>query len=281
MITNRLLSESDLLSLYECFLAAFSDYQVDMRMTQQQFEQRLVRDGVRLEISAGAFDGSRMIGFYMNATGKWLGQPTTYDAGTGVVPAYRRQGVGTELFEFMAPRLKDASFIHYLLEVLSNNASAVSLYRRLGFIETRRLAVFRRREPLPFTEDGSIRHVGEPDWKLFKSFWDGYPAWQNSIDAAERIAAERIIVGAYVDERCVGYGIAFKPAMSLMQLAVAPAFRRRGIGSRILSALQHEVSATDGLKVNNIDQELKGMLAFFEANGFKMVLEQEEMIKNL
>jgi hypothetical protein len=29
--------------------------------------------------------------------------------------------------------------------------------------------------------------------------------------------------------------------------------------------------------VNNIDEELKGTLAFFEANGFKMVLEQFEM----
>jgi len=281
MITYRLLAESDLLSLYECFLSAFSDYQVDMRMSQQQFEQRLVRDGVRLEISAGAFDGSMMIGFYMNAPGVWLGQQTAYDAGTGVVPDYRRQGVARELFEFMVPRLKQGSFTQYLLEVLSNNHSAVALYRRLEFVETRQLAVFRRPEPLLLTEDRSIRRVDEADWELFKSFWDGYPSWQNSIDAAERIASERIVVSAYVAERCVGYGIAFKPAASLMQLAVAPAFRRRGIASRILAKLQREVSATESLKVNNVDKELKGTLAFFEANGFKMVLEQEEMIKTL
>lgn len=281
MIAYRLLSESDSLSLYECFLAAFSDYSVDMRMSQQQFEQRLVRDGVQLEISAGAFDGNRMIGFYMNAPGVWLGQQTAYDAGTGVVPDYRRQGIGSELFDFMVPLLKQAAFTQYLLEVLSNNHSAVALYKRLDFSTTRQLAVFRRSEPLPFTEDGSIRRVDEADWELFKLFWDGHPSWQNSIDAAERIAAERVVVCAYVDGRCVGYGIVFKPAASLMQLAMAPAFRRRGIGSRILSALQREVSATESLKVNNIDKELQGALAFFEANGFTMVLEQEEMIKNL
>ena len=66
-----------------------------------------------------------------------------------------------------------------------------------------------------------------------------------------------------------------------MQLAVAPAYRRKGIGSRILSVLQHKVSATKSLKVNNIDEELKGPLAFYEANGFKMVLEQYEMVKIL
>ena len=56
MITNRLLSAADSFAVYECFLEAFSDYQVDMRISQQQFEQRISRDGVKLEISAGAFD---------------------------------------------------------------------------------------------------------------------------------------------------------------------------------------------------------------------------------
>ena len=106
-------------------------------------------------------------------------------------------------------------------------------------------------------------------------------SWQNSIDAVERVANDRVVVCAYVDEKCVGYGVAFKPWASLMQLAVAPAHRRKGIGSRILSALQREVSLTKSLKVNNIDEELKGTLAFYEANGFKMVLEQYEMVKTL
>lgn len=279
MITYRLLSSADTKSLYECFLAAFSDYQVDMRMSQEQFEQRLLRDGVRLEISAGAFDEDRMVGFYMNASGTWLGKLTAYDAGTGVIPDYRGQGVAKELFTFMAPHLKEASFVQYLLEVLSTNERAVSLYRRLGFIDTRRLAVFRRSEPVKDLEGVAIRRVEQPEWELFKTFWDGYPSWQNSVEAVERIKTDRVVVCAYGDETCVGYGVVFKPASSLMQLAVAPAYRRRGIGSRILSGLQREVS--ESLKVNNIDEELKGMMGFFEASGFKMVLGQFEMMKSL
>jgi hypothetical protein len=33
--------------------------------------------------------------------------------------------------------------------------------------------------------------------------------------------------------------------------------------------------------VNNIDEELKGTLAFFEANGFKVVMEQFELLAQL
>ena len=279
MITYRLLSANDSTKLFECFLEAFSDYQVDMRVSREEFEQRLVRDGVRLEISAGAFDATRMVGFYMNALGEWQGEPTAYDAGTGVIPAYRRQGIAEEIFAFMMPRLKEASVKQYLLEVLTGNERAVALYRKLGFVDTRRLAVFRRSAPL-FTEAGpEVRRIDEPDWEWFKSFWDGDPSWQNSIDAVERIPNDRVLVCAYVDETCVGYGVAFKPFVSLMQLAVAHAYRRKGLGSRILSALQREASGTESLKVSNIDEGLKGTLAFYESNGFKMVLEQYEMVK--
>ena len=279
MITYRLLSSADSTKLYECFLEAFSDYQINMRVSQEEFEQRLVRDGVQLEISAGAFDESRMVGFYMNAVGEWKGKRTGFDAGTGVIPAYRRQGIAEELFKFMVPRLKEASVEEYMLEVLTGNERAVALYRKLGFVEKRRLAVFRRSVPLTPEVDIEIRPMNEPDWRFFKSFWDGDPSWQNSIDSVERVANERVVLCAYVDEACVGYGVAFKPWASLMHLAVAPAHRRKGIGSQILSALQREISSTESLKVTNIDENLKGTLAFYEANGFKMVLEQFEMVK--
>lgn len=279
MITYRFLSSADLVSLYECFLEAFADYQADMRMSQQQFEQRLARDGVQMEITVGTFDDSRMIGFCMNARGVWQERTTAYDSGTAMIPAYRGKGVAKELFAFMVPRLKE-SCDQYLLEVLTSNEPAVSLYRKLGFVETRRFAVFRGAQPVKPLDDlpgVTVRRVERPEWDLFKSFWDGEPSWQNSIDAVKRIVNDSCVVGAYVDEACVGYGVVFRPSPNVMQLAVAPAQRRKGIGSRILSALQLEIN--ECLRVTNVDEELKGPLAFYEANGFEMVLEQFEMMK--
>ena len=280
MISYRLLSASDLTPLYDCFLEAFSDYEVDMQMSREQFDQRIARDGVQPEISAGAFDDGKMIGFYMNGFGVWQGKQTAYDAGTGVIPTYRGLGVAKELFAFVVERLREISVSQYLLEVLTSNTRAVSLYRKLGFVESRGLAVLRSSEPvLPFIKlpGMSIRSVEVPDWRWFESFWDGYPSWQNSIDAVERVADKCAVLGAYVAGKCVGYGVAFRPSGNLMQLAVAREFRRRGIGSRILSAL----SPVEPLKVNNIDEKLKETLAFFEANKFKIELKQYEMVKGL
>jgi ribosomal protein S18 acetylase RimI-like enzyme len=280
MVSYRLLADADLIPLYDCFLAAFSDYLVDMQMSREQFEQRIARDGVRLEISAGAFDDGKMIGFYMNGLGLWHGKQTAYDAGTGVIPDRRGEGFAKELFAFMVPRLKELGITQYLLEVLSENDRAVALYRKLGFVKTRVLTVLRSDEPvmsLPELPGVSLRPIDKPDWKLFESFWDGSPSWQNSSRAVERVTDAREILGAYVDGNCVGYGIVFRPSGNLMQLAVSGEHRRRGIGSRILAA----ISPNEALKVNNIDENMKGTLAFFEANKFKIVLTQYEMVKNL
>src|ERR1043165_9074824 len=121
MISYRFLFAADFIPLYECFLEAFSDYEVDMRMSREQFEQRIVRDGVQLEISAGAFDDAKMIGFYMNGLGLWEGKQTAYDAGTGVIPEYRGRHVARELFAFVVERLREVSVSQYLLEVLTSN----------------------------------------------------------------------------------------------------------------------------------------------------------------
>ena len=277
MLSYRLLTAADFSTLYACFLKAFSDYQVDMQMSEQQFAQRLTRDGVQLEISTGAFDDDRMIGFYINAVDDWQGKRTAYDAGTGIVPDYRGRGVAQELFAFTVAKLKERGVSQYLLEVLRSNERALALYRKLRFVEVRKLAVLRSEQIDEPIDDFELRRVDKPDWKLFQSFWDGYPSWQNSIAAVERIPNDRIIVGAHVYGACVGYGVVFTPAANLMQLAVAPAHRRKGIGSRLLRAL----SAGETLKVNNIDEELKGTLTFFEANGFKVVMEQFEMSRSL
>lgn len=277
MIAYRLLSSDDFDSLYDCFLTAFSDYAVDMRMSREQFRQRLTRDGVSLEHTGGAFDGERMIGFCLNALGVWQEKQTAYDGGMAIIPGYRGRGVAKELLQFVEQKLKEAGVFQYLLEVLTSNIPAATLYRKLGFVETRRLAVFRSTTRIRNSRSVAVRRVEKPDWPLFQTFWDGYPSWQNSIDAVERVAGDRTILGAYVNDECVGYGVVFVPSANLMQLAVSPQHRRGGIGSTILASLE----TPEPLKINNIDAELKPALAFYEANGYKQVLEQFEMIKSL
>ena len=283
MIRYEFLNNTPIATLHQAFLNAFADYQVNMQMPLDQFAFRLRRDGVHTEISAGAFDRDQLVGFCLNGSGTWQGEATVYDAGTGFLPECRGRGMASEMFRFMNPQLKQRGFNQYLLEVLTTNEPAVNLYRRLGFAEARKLAVFRTPTPLctARTSHEQVRLVEIPNWDLYQTFWSGYPSWQHSIEAAERIADSTAIVEYHNEQRCVGYGIVTKSSGLLIQLAVDETYRRRGVGRLLLEALQNCVTASESIKVNNVDENLKETTAFFEALGFKLVLEQYEMVLNL
>jgi len=281
MITFRCLSSADLEQLYNCFQAAFSDYVVSMALSREQFRQRLVRDGVDLEMSVAAFDSDKMIAFSLNARGDWQGLITAYDSGTGVVPAHRGAGIGKKLFGYMFEVLRGYDISQCLLEVISTNAPAVGMYKKLGFEQTRRLVVLisDNRPTIDQHLEFELRSLQTFDWTILSSFWDGYPSWQNSIAAVTRGEKYCRALGAYEGDKCIGYGIVFEPAGNLMHLAVDRKHRRQGVGSAIVRALQGELSGP--LKAINIDERLDGTLRFYEQQGFKMVLDQFEMIKDL
>jgi ribosomal protein S18 acetylase RimI-like enzyme len=282
MITFKCLTSEDFEQLYKCFLAAFSDYVVSMAVSREQFQQRLVRDGVDVEMSVAAFDNGEMVAFSLNASGEWQGLTTAYDSGTGVIPSHRGAGIGKNLFAYMFEVLLARGISQCLLEVISTNAPAVRLYEKLGFEHTRRLAVllteamsYSDRKQLGF----EMRKLTTFDWNTLSSFWDGNPSWQNAIDSVTRAKNYCRAIGAYEADSCIGYGIVYEPAGNLMQLAVHPNHRRKGVGSSILRDLQSELAAP--LKVINIDYELTDTLRFYQSRGFKVVLDQFEMIKKL
>jgi len=270
--------------LYHAFLTAFSDYQVNMNVSADRFRDRLRRDGVQLALSVGAFAGEEMVGFCMNGYGRWQERPTAYDSGTGIVPGYRGRGLGKRLFEYMLPQLKLGGIEQYLLEVINTNAPALNLYHNLGFIETRTFAVLIQTERVnrrPVVNEIELHDLEMPDWRLFQSFWDGQPSWQNSIDSIERTKIANRFVGAYSKNECIGYAVVSTTTGNIMQLAVSPEYRRKGVGSALLDSLQERLTPGEQLRVTNIDCELTDTLAFFEACAFSEVLQQLEMIRDL
>jgi ribosomal protein S18 acetylase RimI-like enzyme len=276
-------TDADRNAVHSAFQQAFSDYQVDMRMSRAQFDYRLLRDGIDLSKSVGAFEENELIGFCINGVGIWDGEPTIYDAGTGVVPQRRRQGISQEMFDFMLPRLKELGDTQYLLEVLTSNQPAVNLYRKLGFSDTRRLAVFRSSMRLANLKTcrAEVREVAVPDWDLYETFWDVYPSWQNSVEATKRTSYENVVLEAYADHRCVAYGVVSRTSGNLFQMAVDKRHRRGRLGSLLLIELQRRVVTGEPLKVNNIDADSTDSLMFYKSSGFDLALEQYELVKTL
>lgn len=281
----RFLDESYLAPLYEAFTEAFSDYVIPFALTEQQFRNHVRLNAVDIERTVGCFNrDGRMVGFSLNGFGDWLGLPTVYDAGTGVVPSYRRKGISGAMFRLMLPAFEQSGIKQFILEVVSTNAGAISLYEKLNFRTTRKLALLQCDTKLgDSTKDAEyqITSLGQPDWHLLRTFWDGRPSWQNSCEAVDRSLSVKRILGAFSAGECVGY-IVFSPTFGrIAQLAVSAQHRRQGVASALLRAVQSETADGFSMQVINIDTNLEAAMKFFAAHGFYDRLFQYEMIRRI
>jgi ribosomal protein S18 acetylase RimI-like enzyme len=281
----RFLSKEDSRDVHAKLLEAFADYYIPFELTERQFKNHLIMNAVDLERSVGCFDGEKMVGFSLNGFGEWNGLATVYDAGTGVIPGYRRRGISEAMFRMMMPEFSNQGIEQFLLEVIVQNKAAVNLYRKLGFSVQRELLLLENPgEVLPSTKKAVGVQIAEmpfPQTELFSSFWDGQPSWQNSSEAVQRSMQSKRLLGAFVAGKCVGY-IAYSAGRGqVAQIAVNRNFRRRGIGTRLLEEVRAEGSKKQKLQVINLDTAITYAVRFFQKRGFTTRLAQYEMLAEL
>jgi ribosomal protein S18 acetylase RimI-like enzyme len=278
----RFLSEGDFQALYQAFSAAFSDYVMPFALTETQLKNHLRLTAVALDRTMGCFAGDWMMGFSLNGFGEWNGRSTVYDAGTGVIPAARRQGIAREMFSAMLPVFKREGIEQFLLEVIHNNIGALRLYEQLGFEITRELSLLqcdKWTEPdHPVPSGLGIHDIERPDWRLLTSFWDGTPSWQNSPTAIDRSIANKRILGAILDGQCVGYIVFSGKFGRVAQMAVAREHRGIGIGTSLVSAMQKHTGPGYSMQVINIDRSLSDAMRLYKRLGFYERLVQYEMV---
>lgn len=278
----RFLDETYFEALLRKFQEAFSDYAHPPKLDLEKFRSHLVLNAVDLDRSVGCFHGDEMIGFSLNGFGEWNGKSTVYDAGTGVIPARRRQGASKAMFGLQIDRFRDDGIEQYLLEVISDNYPAVNLYKDLGFRIERELFFMEAAGPLSGEARPNsaveIRVLSAGDLGRLSSLWRARPSWQNSNEAVARSGPSRRILGAFLDGKCAGY-VAYTTGLGrIAQFAVDGNHRRKGIGSRLLAEMEAELTPGEKMQVINVDHRLADTVRFFEKRGFRTALTQYEMI---
>ena len=283
-ITFRSLEEVSFDELFTAFHSAFADYEIVI--SREDLRLMLVRRGYDESLSVGAFDYGRLVSFILTGTGNFQDIPTAYDTGTGTIKAYRGQGLVTRLFEFSLPALKEAGVKQYLLEVLQNNDTAISLYQRLGFKITRSFHYYRQnRSQLTLSQqilprEYLIQEISVDAINANQPFADFHPSWQNSVDAIRRNPDTFYAVACYYENIPVGYGISELQTGDISWLSVDKMHRRNGIGTALLKALLEKIP-TEQVKVINTASNAESLNTFLEVCGFPLGGKQYEMIRNL
>jgi len=263
---------------------AFADYAVDMSyMTLERSWLRNLKSGVQYDCSVGAFDGDELVGLTFVGLDDWKGEKAAFDAGTGIIPAYRGQGIAKGMFEFILPRLRERGVTIFLLEVLQSNNAAIRAYTKTGFKITREFACY---ELLPdafaaekYTQGPvEVREISRAMVQSFKSQVDWQPSWENSFTGMDRIEDKLIRLGAFSGNECVGILVFYPLLRWVMSLVVSKNFRRQGIASSLMKALMADLpEGVDLVKFINVDRSDKAALSFCDKAGEQEVIDQYEM----
>ncbi|MEW6733522.1 MAG: GNAT family N-acetyltransferase [Acidobacteriota bacterium] len=278
----RFLQAKDFSTLHKTYLKAFSDYIVKMQPTQEQLLEMMTRRGIDYDLSVGAFDNGELVGFNLNGIDEWNRSLTIYDISTGIIPEYRGRGITYQLFNFSLGRLKSSNAKQYILEVIETNEKAIRVYSKVGFKEVRKLACFILK--LDRINRDKVAQIklnykieSQPDWELYKSFWDWQPSWQNSINSIKRSNENKVIISAWQNDNRIGYGVIYPATGDIPQFAIDKRYRRKGVGSNLMVELLKYLPSDKPARIINVDKLAQQTIDFYTSIGFENFINTKEM----
>ncbi|HEY1115773.1 MAG TPA: GNAT family N-acetyltransferase [Chitinophagaceae bacterium] len=270
------LSSVSLAELTQTFNEAFSDYFVPLRLSEEAMAVKLRSESIDLRYSIGAFEESQLKGFILHGIDTWSGQKAVYNAGTGVVPAYRGQGLTRQLYGAIVPLLKAEGMVQHQLEVIEQNAPAIRVYEKVGFTRTRSLSCFKGRVEGVVNPELSLVEVTIPDFQAYKGYWSFTPTWQNDTPAIQLAQDVHKIVELRKDGERIAYAIIAPASGRVKQYAVHPQYRRKGYGLQLFQYLCQANEGRDVILIN-VDDSDTASQDFFKSIGFQRFLGLWEM----
>ena len=136
------LEKISLREISRCLNLAFSDYAIPVHLSESDLSGLVLASGIDQRLFFGAFFEGQLVGCMLNSRGIYQGYRTAFDVAIGIIPEHRGKQVFARLFAFARQAMKQYQIQRYYLEVLQQNTSAISLYKRHGFSVTREFVVF-------------------------------------------------------------------------------------------------------------------------------------------
>ncbi len=269
--------------IHAAFLEAFADYSMGSPagLPEERLLLRMRKNAVDFDLSVGAYEDGRMIGFTLIGVDTWGGAVSAYDAGTGIFPAFRGQGLARRMLDHALPALRERGVERFVLEVLQTNEPAIKAYRKAGFTTTRELRSYVADVALLAscgTSDFALRTISSAQFEEVVADMDWPPSFENRVTAIRAIPDAVSLVGAFDGNSCVGVYAYSAPLRWLLSVFVARPHRRCGVARALFAHAAAGVpEGVTRLAALNVDGSDLGMQESLAHLGFGKLVDQFEM----
>jgi ribosomal protein S18 acetylase RimI-like enzyme len=270
------LEHCSITELTNTFNEAFSDYIVPFHLSEQQLQKKCIAEDTDLRFSVGAFHNNKLVGFILHAKRNAI----LYNGGTGVIPAHRGKALTKKMYTYLWPKLAD-KIQHIQLEVITSNTKAIQVYEQLGFTHTRTLHCYKGDVNTHINVNANLHRIplASLPHQQIANWMDVIPSWQNNLYSIQNAINDVICLAAFANNTPTAYAIYHPTNKRLMQIAVAPSFRRKHIASALIThiakAYGHPISIT------NIDANNEACNGFIQHMGLQKSVSQYEMMLQL
>ncbi len=242
-------------------------------MNQDQMASKMVKEGVDLDLSVGAFHGSTLVGFILHAKRSENGRITLYNAGTGVIPNYRGRRLTRRMYTWLMPRIREEGVELLLLEAIDKNIPAIRSYESIGFAKSRLLKCYRgtpKGEKHNEVREVSLKDVDLP---AMSEWWDWKPSFQNSTRSILNGEDDKALLITNQQSTLAGYLI-YTENGRIHQFAVAEHYRKQGLATKLF---EYAASITGTVSTINVDGDAQDTICFLEGLGLINDIDQIEM----
>ena len=263
--------------IHNAMLDAFSDYDLPLQPDFEQFERMLRSRHFDAKLSSLAVENEKVLSFWI--IGKRGNKGHLAMSGTRVHS--RGNGLAKLLSANSEAAMRDAGVANFQFEVLTTNERAIRLYEKLGHAPKREYDVFRFAAPTTPSDDNL--EISLVNWNDIaadaQSFKDVEPSWQADNAAIEALGTDVIVLGAKGKETLKGY-LATAPNGSILQLAVTPNYRRKGVATALLSqfARTNQIEQFTYINIDSNDLNTQQLMRALNAD---VIARQLEMHKSL
>jgi GNAT superfamily N-acetyltransferase len=212
------------------FERSFADYVVPMRATPSGTEARNRIEHVDLFASRVVLHGTVPVGLALIARRGWRSRI----AAMGVVVAARGSGAARVLLDRVIEDARGRGDHTLILECITANERALRLYRRAGFVATRRLVGWRAGALVPAPHAIVEIDPAELGRRLARSDPGGLP-WQVAPETLAALTAPTR--GWTLDGSAFVVGSVLEHELAIRAVFTPPHLRRAGHASRLLRGL--------------------------------------------